>query len=142
MTKVVRPRVARSSAACNCRSVVGVERAGRLVEDHDRRVFQQRAGDGEALALAAREVAAALADDRRETVRLAAQRNPPAWARSSASVDFRRARVGLADAQVLFDRAREDERLLEHDADVVAQRRKVMSRMSRPSMYDAPSRGS
>ena len=39
-----------------------VERAGRLVEDQDRRVLQQRPGDGEALALAARKRDAALAD--------------------------------------------------------------------------------
>lgn len=41
----------------------GVERAGRLVEDQDRRVAQDRAGDGEALLLAAREAVAALADE-------------------------------------------------------------------------------
>ncbi len=40
----------------------GVERAGRLVEHEDRRVLQQRAGDGEPLAFAAGEVAPALAD--------------------------------------------------------------------------------
>ena len=40
-----------------------VERAGRLVEDQDARIGDQRAGDGDALALAARQAAAALADD-------------------------------------------------------------------------------
>jgi hypothetical protein len=34
---------------------LGVERGGGLVEDQDRRVLQQRTGDGEALALAAGE---------------------------------------------------------------------------------------
>ena len=48
----------------------GVERARRFVQDQDRRVLQQRAGDREALALTARERAAALADDRVETLRL------------------------------------------------------------------------
>jgi hypothetical protein len=41
---------------------LGVERRGRLVEHQDRRVLQQHAGDGDALALAAGELDAALAD--------------------------------------------------------------------------------
>ena len=41
-----------------------VERAGRLVEDQDRRVGGERPGDGDALALAARQVGAALLDHR------------------------------------------------------------------------------
>ena len=40
-----------------------VDGAGGVVEHEDRRVDQQRAGDGDALALAARERVAALADD-------------------------------------------------------------------------------
>ena len=43
---------------------LAVERRGRLVEHQDRRVLQQHAGDGDALALAARELDAALADMR------------------------------------------------------------------------------
>ena len=39
-----------------------VERRGRLVEDQDRRVLEDHAGDGDALALAAGELDAALAD--------------------------------------------------------------------------------
>ena len=39
-----------------------VERAGRLVEDQDRRVLEEEAGDGDALPLAAGELYAALAD--------------------------------------------------------------------------------
>ena len=50
----------------------GVERAGRFVEDQDRRILEERAGDREPLALAARQRAAALADERREALRLAA----------------------------------------------------------------------
>ena len=41
-----------------------VERAGRLVEDQDRRVLEQGAGDGDALLLAARKLEPALADHR------------------------------------------------------------------------------
>src|SRR4051794_20159307 len=40
----------------------GVERRGRLVEHQDRRAFQNRARDGDALLLAARQLQAALAD--------------------------------------------------------------------------------
>ena len=39
-----------------------VERARRLVEDEDGRVLEQHAGNGDALALAARQLDAALAD--------------------------------------------------------------------------------
>ena len=45
-----------------------IERARRFVENQDRRVFEQRAGDGEALALAAGEEPAALADARFESL--------------------------------------------------------------------------
>src|SRR5437868_6688343 len=41
----------------------GVERRGRLVEQQDRRLAQQGAGDGDALALATREARAVLAEE-------------------------------------------------------------------------------
>ena len=50
---------------------LGVERAGGLVEDQDRGVAEDGAGDGESLALAAGEVRAAFADDGVVAVRLA-----------------------------------------------------------------------
>jgi hypothetical protein len=43
---------------------LGVDRRGGLVEDQDARVDEQRAGDADALALAARQALAALADER------------------------------------------------------------------------------
>src|SRR3546814_13591443 len=43
---------------------LGIERRRRLVENQDERIGNQRAGDGEALALAAREVDAAIIDER------------------------------------------------------------------------------
>ena len=48
---------------------LGVERRGRLVEDQDRRVLQHRARDRDALALAGRELRAALAERRVVAVR-------------------------------------------------------------------------
>ena len=63
MMKVVRS--CRSSSIASLTRVLGldVERAGRLVEHQDRRVLEHGAGNGDALALAARKLAAALADD-------------------------------------------------------------------------------
>ena len=46
------------------RLVLRVHRGERFVEDQDRRVAQQRAGDGDALALPAGELDAPFSDDR------------------------------------------------------------------------------
>ena len=46
--------------------VLGVQRAGRLVQQQDRRVADQGPGDGQTLALAARQALAALAQRRVE----------------------------------------------------------------------------
>jgi hypothetical protein len=48
-----------------------VHRAGRLVEEDHARLAEQRAGDGDSLALAAGDGAAALADRQRVTERMA-----------------------------------------------------------------------
>ena len=42
----------------------GIERGSRFIEEQDRRVFQQRAGDRETLLLSAGKQAALVADDR------------------------------------------------------------------------------
>jgi glycosyltransferase involved in cell wall biosynthesis len=95
---------------------LGVERAGRLVEHQDRRVAQDRARDRHALALAAREARAARTDLGLEAV----------GQRVGELVDVRRAR-GREDllvarieppvADVLADRAVEQEWLLRDDRD-------------------------
>ena len=94
-----------------------VERAGRLVEHQHRRVAQDRAGDRDALLLAAGEAVAALADDR-VVARPAARRpdrgsapcaRPP---RSPASLAS-----GLREAQVLAHGRVEQVGLLRDDAD-------------------------
>ena len=99
----------------------GVERARRLVEDQDRRILQQRARDREALALAAGERAAALADGASKPSGWRSM-NSSACARAQASRISSIGRVRLADAQVLGDRAVEQQRFLIDHADVVAQR--------------------
>jgi hypothetical protein len=47
----------------------GIERRGRLVEDQQRRVLEERARDGDPLALPARHARAVLADHRVEALR-------------------------------------------------------------------------
>ena len=69
MTKQVRSARKVSSACWTSRSVSVVERGGGLVEQQERRVLQQRAGDREALFLAAGETDAALAGDGVESFR-------------------------------------------------------------------------
>ena len=62
MTSVVRPSISRASAVLHQRFALGIERGGRLVEQEQRRLAQNGARDGDALALAARQRDAALAD--------------------------------------------------------------------------------
>ena len=71
MTSVVRPSISRSSASCTSRSLSASSARGRLVEQQDRRIAQQRAGDGDALALAARQARAAFAEEGVEPLRAA-----------------------------------------------------------------------
>ena len=63
MMKVVRPCPQPVERPLDARFGLDVERAGGLVEDQDRRVLEDGARDGEALALAAGQRGAALADD-------------------------------------------------------------------------------
>ena len=90
MMNVVRPRISRSERLDNGVLGIGVERAGRLVEDQDRRVLEQRPGDGDALALAARQRRAALADARCRSPRgSAAMKSCALAARAAASISSR-----------------------------------------------------
>ena len=106
----------------------GVERAGRLVEDQDRRVLQQRARDRQPLALAAGQQAAALAD--RSPSRPSGLRSmkSSACARSAASRISSSVASGLPTRRFSRDRAVEQQHLLEHHADVAAQRRELDAR--------------
>ncbi len=64
MTMVVRFWHRCSIASCTSFSDSGIQRGGRFIEQDDRRVLHQRAGNGDALALAAGELRAVLADRR------------------------------------------------------------------------------
>ena len=116
---------------------LGVQRARRLVEHQHRRVAQHRAGDRDALLLAAGEAVAALADDGVVAV----------GQRGDQLVDLRGARGGLdlgvgglraGEAQVLADRGVEqvgllrDERRRVAASDAKRQRRARRCRRSSP----------
>jgi hypothetical protein len=64
----------------------GVERAGRLVEQQDRRVAQQRAGDRDALALPAREPRPALAEEGVEPCGSARRKSSALAARAASQI--------------------------------------------------------
>jgi hypothetical protein len=64
ITNVVRPRASRSSASRMAAFGFHIDGTGRLVEDENGRVLQERACDRNALALAGREAHPALAHDR------------------------------------------------------------------------------
>ena len=97
-----------------------VERAGRLVEEQDRRVLEDRPGDRDALALAARQPRAAVADDRVVAVGQRAD-EVVGVGRPGRGDDLGLGRVEPAVQDVLADRAAEQRRLLGDQADLAAQ---------------------
>ena len=98
-----------------------IDRRGRLVEDENRRVLQERPGDADALALAAGQPDAALADRRLVAPGSREMKSCALAAVAAATISSSRG-VELAVADVVGDRAREQHRILRHEADVVAQR--------------------
>src|SRR5690606_33400096 len=98
-----------------------IERGGRLVEQDDRRILYQRAGDGDALAFATRELRATFAHGR--IVALGEARNELVGVRGLGgghNLVFRRA--GFAERDVVADRAVEQEYVLPDIGDLPAQR--------------------
>jgi hypothetical protein len=90
---------------------LGVERAGRLVEDQDRRVAEDRASDRDPLLLAAGEAVAALADDRVVSLRQARDQVVDAG-RLGGRLELLVGRVRLREAQVVPDGGVEEVGLL------------------------------
>ena len=86
----------------DARFVLGVEGARGLVEEDDGRGLEERACDGDALALASRERAAGLADGGLPAVRQAFDDLVDS-AQASRFLDVCAARVGVADANVGFE---------------------------------------
>ena len=103
------------------RPLVGrVERRGGLVEDHHRRVLQQRAGDRHALLFATRQFQTALADHRRVAQRRGGDEVVDVGG-AGRRFDLGLSRAGTAIADVVADRVVEQHRVLRHDADGLAQ---------------------
>ena len=103
------------------RLALGVERGGRLVEEQERRVAQDRPGDRQALALAAGELAGG-GDD--EGVVALRQRADEAVGGGGAGggLDLGAGSGAAAEADVGGDRPRQQRRLLADHRDLVAQR--------------------
>lgn len=98
----------------------GVERAGGFVEQQQRCVLQDRAGDRDALALATGETGAAFAEKSSITVRQAVDEDVH-QSRSRGGHHFRIAGGGAAVADVFQGVGREDHRILRDDGDFLAQ---------------------
>jgi len=100
---------------------LGVERGRRLVEHEDLRVADERARDGHALLLAARELDAAVADLRLEAVRERAH-EVERVRQFRGALDVRAARARAAVGDVVGDGAAEEHGLLGDEADLRAER--------------------
>ena len=116
ITKLVRFDAQRGHRLLDQHLGAGVDRAGRLVEDQDRRVGEERPGDGEQLLLAGADVAALVVDHRVVAV----------GQRVHEAVDVGRPRrledlllggVEVAVGDVVADRAAEQPGVLQHHAD-------------------------
>ena len=95
-----------------------VEGAGGLVKDEDGRVLEEDAGNGDALLLAAGELAAALAHVGVEAV-LQGQNEPLRARQTGRFNDLLAGGTGLAVGDVLRHRAAEEVNVLLDDADVL-----------------------
>ncbi len=99
----------------------GVERRGRFVQQQDRRIAQHGAGDGDALALAARQFQAAFADARIVAVR---QLHDEFVRRRvlRRTLDIRSAGAGSAQRDIVGDAFVEQDGVLGHQSDIPAKR--------------------
>ena len=98
---------------------LGIERAGGFVEDEDAGLGEQGAGDGEALALAAGELDATLADDGVVGLR-EAQGELVDAGRGAGADELVFGGIGAGEEDVLTDGAVEEEGVLKDDAELGA----------------------
>jgi hypothetical protein len=111
----------------------GVERARRFVEQQDRRIAQQRAGNGDALALAARKPRAVFAQEGVEPIGQFAQEASALAARAAAQICLV-GRLPVAIAQVVARDRRRTARLPAAPAPCGGARRR-----DRPTVSGTPS---
>ena len=116
-----------------------VEVRGRLVEDHERRVAQERARERDPLPLAGRQAPPALADDRAVPVRQPGDERVGAGLLGGGThaVVGRR---GVAEPDVVGDGAAKQRRILRHPGDVCAPGRRVARGQVDPTDRHAPAR--
>ena len=123
------------------RLALRVERRGGLVEQQERRVAQDRARDRDALALAAGQRHAALAE-----LRLEAARQPVdefAGVRQvGGALDLGIAGVGPAEPDIFARACREHHRFLRHQRDAGAQFARIGQLIGTPSSEIMPDSGS
>ena len=121
MTKVVRSREELFEALLDERLALGVEARGRLVQEQDARRGQDGACDRHPLALAPRELHAALADDGVEPLGQAVCELQFTWARRAKPPrTSRAARLRAGEQEVLADRPVEQEVVLQDEAQLTA----------------------
>ena len=115
---------------------LGVHRAGGVVQDQHFGLFQQRAGNAQALLLAAGYVGAALLDP--GVVLVGELLDEFVGLRQFAGLHHLSVGgVRVAPAQVVFDRAGEQHVFLQHDGDIVAQRFQVVPAHVHAAYLDA-----
>ena len=115
ITKVVRLARNRSMACLTFCSVLDVERTRRLVEDKNGRVLQDRACDGDTLALAARQFATRASPTTMSYPSvLERMKSLAAPRRDGGFMHLVIGRAFAAEPDVLFDRAVEQAGILEH----------------------------
>ena len=120
----VRPRRRRSIASATTLRALGVEVRRRLVENHERRVAEERTGEREPASLSGRELAPTVPDDRLE----AAGKPRDECVRTRKRGRFAHAPVvgrRVAEADVVRDRAPEERRALRHEGRLPAPRLRV-----------------
>ena len=116
ITSVVRWRINSSSAVCTSVSLSASSAEVGFVEQQQRRVAQDRARDRDALALAAGQRHAALAELRLEAAGQAAQEFG-GMGEIGGALDLGIAGVGPAEADVFARAGREHHRVLRHQRD-------------------------
>ena len=106
------------------RLVLRVDRRQRLVQYQDRRVAQNRTGDGDALPLTARQADAALADHRVVALRQLDDESMRIGG-TAGFFEFRQRCTRLANAQIVTDRAMEQVGVLVDDGDLATDLREA-----------------
>ena len=120
MTNVVRPVEHVAQSALDRALGGSVHRGGRVVEDEDPRIGQDRAGDRDPLALAARQGEAALADA--SVIAVGQARDEPVGLRRDGrALDLLAGGVGTGVGDVVVDRGAEQEGVVVDDGDGAAQ---------------------